>query len=236
MNSLLFSGYITTIVIVIAVLLIIVISWSAYIPRRMLFLLNLSFSALISALIIILIAELLAPFSSDFYLSPTLYTLYFGLLGFFYIAIFLLVIEIFYNNLSILYRLAWMFLLIIIVLLFISEILLLNLTNSNYPWINYLLFEFVLIVCIIAYSFLVKAGFSYATSDRFEAKHRFGFILISIFSIIIIIEHALLVFEILIVDFSIATDVYIMLIWLWWVSWSALTFLLMMRGAIKTIF
>ncbi|MBD3254184.1 MAG: hypothetical protein GF383_03785, partial [Candidatus Lokiarchaeota archaeon] len=151
MDPLLLSGYIITIVIVIVVVCVIVIAWNVFLPRRMLYFIIAAFSFLIAALSILLFAELLAPYNSFFYLDPFLYTLYFGLLGFFFSFLFLLIIEIFYNNLSILYRLVLFYMIILTILLITSETTLIFHSYSKYPLFCYLLFEFTLLICIIAY-------------------------------------------------------------------------------------
>ncbi|MFX1277522.1 MAG: hypothetical protein ACFFAT_21090, partial [Promethearchaeota archaeon] len=102
MNLFLFWTYLTTIAIITIVIMVIILAWRDYFPRKWLNLLVVSFIALIGGLIVLLIAELTAPYSSNFYINPFLYLIYFGLTGCSMLGIYLLILEIHFKHIKLL--------------------------------------------------------------------------------------------------------------------------------------
>lgn len=236
MNILLFSSYITTIIVIIVVLLIIIIIWGAYFPKRLKILLITSFVSSIIALIFLFVSELLAPYSSNFYLNPFLYLFYFSLLGIYFFAIFLFITKIFYENNRLIMILGVIIFFFVEFLFTFSEILLLNTKFLVYPLITYIFFESVFGLGIFSYIILTIGSFSYASSNRFEKKMRFGFVVMGIFGLSINYGLSIMALGIFYEDFSKALDVNISIFWLGWISLIAIIFLFFVRAAAKELF
>lgn len=191
--------------------------------------------AIIGGLIILLIAELEAPYNSNFYINPFLYLLYFGLTGFSMFAIYLLILEIHFKHLKFLLFLGCITFLMILFLLIFSFILMLLIEFLRYPWTAYLLFEIVYVLGILAYVLFAVGSFSHISSDRLEQDVRRGLILVGIFSLGFAFGLTVLAMGILYVDFSIALDPSISIFWLLWISLVSIIFLIMIRRAISLI-
>ncbi len=235
LNLFLFWTYILTILILIIVILVIILAWRAYFPRKWLYLLIFSFTAIIGGLIILLIAELEAPYNSNFYINPFLYLIYFGLTGCSMFTIYLLVLEIHFKHLKILLVMGRILFVIILVFLILSLILMLLIEFLRYPWIAYIVFEVVYVLGIIAYFLLAVGSFSHVTSDRLEQDVRRGLTLVGIFSLGFAFGLTILAMDILYVDFSIALHPSVSIFWLLWISIVSIIFLLMVRRAIILI-
>jgi len=232
LNPFLFWTYLATIVILIIVIIVIILAWRDYFPRRWLSLLVASFTAVIGGLIALLIAELVAPYNSNFYINPFLYLIYFGLTGCSMFAIYLLVLEIHFKHLKLLLVIGCIVFTALILLLIISLILLLLVEFVNYPWMAYLAFECVYGLGIAAYILLATGSFSHISSDRLEQDVRRGLILVGIFSLGFAFGLILIAMAILNVDFSIALHPSVSIFWLLWVCFVSIIFLLMVRRAI----
>ncbi len=233
LNILLFWTYIATIVILIMVILVIILSWKDYFPRRWLNLLVISFTAVIGGLVILLVAELLAPYNSNFYINPFLYIIYFGLTGCSMFAIYLLILEIHFKHIKLLLVMGCSVFILVIVLLIISGILLLIFEFTYYPMIAYLAFECVYGLGIAAYIFLAIGSFSHVSSERLEQDVRRGLTLVGIFSLGFAFGLFLIALAILYVDFSSALHPSVSIFWLLWISFVTIIFLLMVRRAIS---
>ena len=235
LNLFLFWTYIFTILIVIIVILVIILAWRAYFPKRWLNLLIISFTAIIGGLIILLLADLGAPYNSNFYINPFLYLLYFGLTGCSMFAIYLLVLEIHFKHLKILLVIGCIIFMIIMILLILSLILMLLTEFLKYPWAAYFAFEAVYGLGIIAYILLAVGSFSHVSSDRLEQNVRRGLALVGIFSLGFAFGLIMLAMGILYVDFSIALHPSVSIFWLLWICVVSIIFLLMVRRAIILI-
>jgi hypothetical protein len=224
--------YITTVGILIIVILVIILAWRDYFPRRWLNLLIVSFIATIGGLIILLIAELIAPFNSNFYINPFLYLIYFGLTGSSLFAIYLLVFYIHFKHIRLLLVIGSIVFTMIIILIIISLILLLFVGFTSYPWFAYLAIESIYGLGITAYILLAIGCFSHVSSDRLELKIRRELTLVGIFSLAFAFGLFLIAIAILSVNFSIALDPAVSIFWLLWISFVSIIFLLMIRRVI----
>ena len=92
-------------------------------------------------LIILFIAELNAPYDSNFYLNPHLYVIFFGLLGGALVAEFLIAVELFFKHIRIILTLGAFVFMLMIILYISSETYLLTTEYSSYPLIIYISFE-----------------------------------------------------------------------------------------------
>ena len=215
--------------------MIIIFAWKDYFPRRWLILLIIAFINVIGGLFVLLIAELFAPYNSNFYISPILYIIYFILTGFFMYSIYLLVIEIHYKHMKSLLVIGCIVFITLMLLLIISGVLLIIFELSSYPWMAYLAFEFVYGLGIAAYILLAIGSFSNISSDRLEKNIRCGLALVGIFSLGTAFGFAIIAIGVLFVDFSLALDLSISIFWLLWISFVSIIFLIMIRYAIRLI-
>jgi len=235
LNLILFWTYILAIIILISVIMIIIFAWRDYFPRRWLLLLVLAFINIIGGIFVLLIAELFAPYNSNFYINPTLYIIYFILTGFSIYCIYLLVLEIHFKHMKPLLVIGFIVFITLMLLLIISGILLTIFELSSYPLIAYLAFEFVYGLGITAYILLAIGSFSNISSDRLEKNVRCGLALVGIFSLGIAFGLAIIALGLLFIDFSLALDPSISIFWLLWISFVSIIFLIMIRHAIKLI-
>ena len=235
LNLFLFWTYIFTILIVIIVILVIILAWRAYFPKRWLNLLIISFTAIIGGLIILLLAELGAPYNSNFYINPILYLIYFGLTGCSMFAIYLLVLEIHFKHLKILLVIGSIIFTGILVFFILSLIFMLLIDFLRYPWIAYLVFEVVYGLGILAYILLAIGSFSHVSSDRLEQEVRRGLALVGIFSLGFAFGLTILALGILYMDFSRSLHPSVSIFWLLWICVVTIIFLLMVRRAIILI-
>ncbi|MFX1339040.1 MAG: hypothetical protein ACFFDK_10555 [Promethearchaeota archaeon] len=232
MNLLLFWTYIATILILISVILVIILVWRDYFPRRWLNLLVISFSTAIGGIISLLLAELEAPYNSNFYINPFFYLIYFGLTGISMLSIYLLVLEIHFKHIKLLLVLGFILFTMLIIFIIVTIILLLLFQYTNYPLISYLAFECMYSLGIVAYILLAIGSFSHVSSDRLEQNIRRELIVVGIFSLGFAFGLILIAMAILYVDFSIALDPAVSIFWLLWISLVSIIFLLMVRRAI----
>lgn len=232
LNLFLFWTYVATIVTLIIVIVVIILAWRDYFPRRWLNLLITSFTAAIGGLTALLIAELLAPYNSNFYINPFLYLIYFGLTGCSMFAIYLLVLEIHFKHLKLLMVGGYIVFTSLILLLTISLFLLLIIEFTSYPWMAYLAFECVYGLGIIAYILLAIGSFSHISSDRLEQNIRRELTWVGILSLGFALGLTFIAMTILYIDFSIALHPSVSIFWLLWISFVSIIFLLMVRRAI----
>ncbi|MFX1256763.1 MAG: hypothetical protein ACFFAN_02810 [Promethearchaeota archaeon] len=232
MNPYLFCTYLITIVIFTIVILVIFLAWRAFFPKRWLIFLVVSFTAVIAGLSVLLLAELMAPYNSNYYFNPFLYIIYFGLIGCSMFSIYLLVIEIHYKHIKALTVIGYLLFIVSIIFLLISSIFLSFIKLQNYLWITYLAFELIYAIGIIAYILLAIGSFSNASSDRLERKVRIELILVGVLSLGIAFGLSIIAIGILFVDFSIPLHPSVSIFWLLWISFVAIMFLVMVRRAI----
>ena len=223
LNLFLFWAYIVTIVILIVVIMVIILVWRAYFPRRWLNLLVVTFIAVIGGIIGLLIAELVAPYNSNFYINPFLYLIYFVLTGCSTFAIYLLVLEIHYKHLKILLAMGCIIFTTLIILLVVNLILFILVEFTRYPWMAYLAFELVYGLGIVAYILLAIGSFSHISSDRLEQDVRRGLALVGIFSLGIAVGLMLIAMAILYVDFSNPLPPSVSIFWLLWISFVSIS-------------
>ena len=235
MNIILFITYLSIILLLIAVITTILLKWKDFIPRLWRLLFVLSFLGVILGLLILLIAEIIAPYNSNYYINPFLYMIYFGLIGSSMFIIYLLIVQIHFKHIKFLMIVGIIVFGIVILFLIISIIIIMLYQVPQYPWTAYLVFELVYGHGIIAYILLAIGSFSHITSDRLEKKVRIGLFLTGIFSLGMIWGLLLIAIGLLYVDFSTALTLYTSIFWLIWIGFVAIIFLLMVRGAINMI-
>jgi hypothetical protein len=189
----------------------------------------------IIGLLILLIAEIIAPYNSNYYINPFLYLIYFGLIGISMFAIYLLIVEIHFKHLKFLTITGFIICGVIILFLIISSIVLILYQAPQYPWTAYFAFECIYALGITAYILLAIGSFSHTSSDRLEKKVRYGLLLTGIFSLGLVFGLSIVAIGLLYVDFSIPLDLNTSIFWLLWIGFVAVIYLLMVRGAIKVI-
>ncbi len=231
----LFWTYIATIIVLISVILIIFILWGHYFPRRWLNLLIIYFITTTVGLIVLLLGELFAPYSSNFYINPFFYIVYYGLIGCALFSSYLLVLEIHYKHLKLLLIVGCIGFLVLIGMFVISAILFITFDFSTYPLITYFAFECSYALGITAFVLLAIGSFKLSASDRLEQKQRKGLIVVGIFSIGITCGLVLLAISLLLVNFSVAIDPNISIFWLLWLCVVEILYLLMVRKAVSYI-
>ena len=224
-----------TIIILTIVILIIIFAWRDYIPRRWLILLIIAFIGIIIGLLILLIAELFAPYSSNFYINPILYIIYFILTGFSMYSIYLLILEIHYKHIKSLLVIGSIIFAILIILLITSIVLLALCNLIYYPWLAYLAFEFVYGLGIASYILLAIGSFSNISSERLEQNVSRDLALIGILSLGTAFGLTIIALGLLYIDFSLPLDLSISIFWLLWIILVSLIFLIMIRYAIRLI-
>lgn len=233
LNIYLFWTYLSTIVVFIIVIIVIFLAWRAFFPKRWLIFLVISFTAVIIGLGVLLLAELMAPYNSNFYFNPFLYLIYFGLTGCSMFSIYLLVIEIHYKHIKLLTVIGYLSFGVSLILLLISSILLSFYKFQSYLWITYLAFEIIYGLGIIAYILLAIGCFSHTSSEILERKVRIELLIIGIFSLGIAYGFFIIAFGLLFIDYSIPFDTPASIFWLLWISFIAIVFLIMVRRAIR---
>jgi hypothetical protein len=235
MNIILLGTYVFSILVLIIVISIIILKWKDYFPRKWIFLLTLSFIGLIIGLFTLIVAEMVAPYDSYFYLNPFLYITYFGLIGCSMFANYLIVVDIHFKHLKILLFLGILAFILLNFLLIISLFWLLVSELTRFPLISYIAFEIVYGLGIIAYILLAIGSFSSIPSDRLEQRIRYMLMLVGILSLGIAFGIVFMALDLLLFDFSNKLPTMISVFWLLWISFNSIIFLFMIRWAMSFI-
>jgi hypothetical protein len=233
MDFFLFWAYIDSIIILVVSLLIIIIAWRAYFPRRLLILVICMFLSLIIGLIIHFISEQLAPFNSNFYLNPHLYLIFFGLLGCVLFVEYLIALELFFKHIRILLLLGILGFVLMIILYVYSEINLLTTEYSSYPIIVYISYEFSYCYGLAACLMFSIGSLKMASSDRLDDKTQRNMRIIGFLWLINAFYHMWLAWGLFYIDFSVPIALYLSILVLMWVSGETIVYIFFVRKLIK---
>ncbi len=233
MNSLLFWGYIDTIIILVVAISILIIAWRAYFPIRWFVLIVSLFTTLIGGLIVLFIAELQAPYSSKFYLNPYLYLIFFWLLGGALFALSILSIEVFFKHIRALFIADLGAFSLMMFLYLLSSFYLLTTIYTSYPLIVYCSIELSYGIGVASFLLFAYGCFKTASSDRFKKDFRYKMIVFGILWLINAFCYGFLALGLLYIDFSAALDLNVSIFMLMWVSGAAIIWLFILRGLFK---
>ena len=233
MDFWLYWSYIDAIIILIITVLIILFAWKAYFPRRLLYLVVFTFISLILSIVYLFLAELQAPYNSNFYLNPDLYLIFFGYLGCALFAEYMIAVEMFFKQIRVFFIIGVLGFIGMITLYIIGGYTLLTAQYSLYPLIVYCAFGSGYYFGIAACFMFSIGSLKMAGSDRLEDKARRNMRIIGILWLFNAFYHMWLAWGLLYLDFSVPLDLSLSILTLMWVSGEAVVYIFVVRNLIK---